>query len=268
MQLRSLGCWCAALALAHEHNGEIISVDSRQVYRMLDLGTEKITTAEMEGIPHHLIDVRDPKEVYSAGDFVADASRLITEIIARGKTPILVGGSHFYFHALIYGLPAQVEIDPVFRSSIEHMSDAELFERIQAQDPHRAENLDPKNRRRLVRALEIIQKYEKVPEANQEPLYEVAWVVLNPEREVLRERIAARLKETLSKGLIEEVRRVRAYVGDERLNELGLEYRIIGEYLRGERTEESLETTLASRLYHYARRQKAWLRKLELLSVD
>lgn len=253
-----------AIKLAQERNGEVISVDSRQVYRMLDIGTEKMSTDQMQGVPHHLIDICDPKEAYSAGQFATDAARLIEEIHARGKLPILAGGSHFYFHALIYGIPAQVDMDPVLREELEKLSDEELFARVEAQDPHRAENLDPHNRRRLIRALEIMQKYEKVPETNTEPLYDVEWHVLNPEREVLKERINARLKETLEKGLVEEVRQVREYVGDERLNELGLEYRVIGEFLRGERDEDSLFPTLSSRLYHYARRQKAWLRKLEL----
>lgn len=253
-----------AIKLAHERNGEIISVDSRQVYRMLDIGTEKLSQEEMEGIPHHLIDIRDPKDSYSAGDFATDAARLIEEICGRGKTPILAGGTHFYFHSLIYGIPAQVEMDEDLRKELEDVSTEEIFERIQAQDPHRAESLDPNNRRRLIRALEIIQKYEKVPEPNTEPLYDVEWFVLNPEREVIRKRIDARLKETMEKGLVEEVRKVREYVGDDRLNELGLEYRVIGEFLRGERDEDSLLPTLSSRLYHYARRQKAWLRKLEL----
>ncbi|MBU0750004.1 tRNA (adenosine(37)-N6)-dimethylallyltransferase MiaA [Patescibacteria group bacterium] len=253
-----------ALEIAHERNGEIISVDSRQVYRMLDIGTEKITPEEMEGIPHHLIDIRDPKESYSAGDFAQDATKLIEDITARGKLPILAGGSHFYFHALIYGIPAHVAMDPVLRAELETYTDQELYERVQAQDAHRAESLDPNNRRRLIRALEILQKYEKVPEPIVEPVFDVEWIVLNPEREVLRERISARLEETLAKGLIQEVEKVREYVGDDRLNELGLEYKVIGEFLRGERTEDTLLPTLTSRLYHYARRQKAWLRKLEL----
>lgn len=255
-----------AISLAKERGGEVISVDSRQVYRMLDIGTEKISKEEMQGIPHHLIDIRDPKESYSAGDFVQDAERLIEEIYARGKVPILAGGSHFYFDALVYGVPSGIPMDYALRDKLEALSAQELFAQIQEKDPRRAQELDPHNRRRLIRALEIIAEVGHVPERVREARYNVEWVVLLPEREELRKRIEIRLKHTLEKGLIEEVRKVRAYVGDARLTELGLEYRIVGEYLRGERDEASLLPALTSSLYQYARRQEAWIRKL--IKVD
>lgn len=251
-----------AVALAKERNGEIISVDSRQVYRMLDIGTEKITREEMDGVPHHLIDIRDPKESYSAGDFVTDATKLIREIAERRKLPILAGGTHFYFDALLYGLPESTPHDPELRAALETRTDEELYKEIEERDPRRAKELDPKNTRRLVRALELIQRYGTVPLRSSNETYDVEWEMLLPEREELRERIKKRLEETLRRGLVEEVRRVREYVGDTRLNELGLEYRVVGEYLRGERTEESLLPALTSKLFQYARRQEAWLRKL------
>lgn len=252
-----------AIELAKEHDGEIISVDSRQVYRMLDIGTEKISSEEMQGIPHHLIDIRDPKDSYSAGDFVTDAERLIEEIRSRGKVPILAGGTNFYFDALIYGLPADAPTDEKLRKELEQLSSEELMHRIREQDPRRAARLDPMNRRRLVRALEILATHATVPERTKDaPRHAVTWIVMNVERDELRARIRSRLMQAFERGLIEEVERVRAYVGDDRLNELGLEYKVIGEYLRGERSEDSLLPTLSSRLWHYARRQKAWLRKL------
>lgn len=252
-----------AVALAKEHDGEVISVDSRQVYRMLDIGTEKTTPEEMQGVPHHLIDICDPRETYSAGDFVRDAERLIKEIRSRGKVPILAGGTLFYFEALLYGLPADIPQNPVLREELEKRSVASLMEEITKRDPRRAARLDPRNKRRLVRALEIIETHGHVPErAPIAPRHDVSWVILNPERDELRERIGTRLKNALHNGLIEETRRVREYVGDARLNELGLEYRIVGEYLRGERTEESLLPSLTTKVWHYARHQKAWLRKL------
>lgn len=264
-----------AVAEANERGGEIISVDSRQVYRGLDIGTEKISPEEMQGIPHHLIDIRSPKEPYSAGDFVQDAERLIAEIRSRGKLPILVGGTHFYFDALLRGLPAGTDVNPDLREELEHFSTEELYARVRAADPKRAAELDPKNRRRLVRALEIIAALGHVPtrlgkvklsqnlgEFNFPKKYEVEWLIIDTPREELRKRIDMRLEKAFARGLEGEVRRVREEVGDERLNELGLEYRIVGEYIRGERSEESLLPALSAKLWQYARRQKAWLRKL------
>jgi tRNA dimethylallyltransferase len=217
----------------------------------------------MRGVPHHLIDIRDPREPYSAGDFVEDATRLIGEIHARGKLPILVGGTHFYFDALLNGLPPGTDANPVLRDELETLSTEELYARVRLKDARRASELDPQNRRRLVRALEIIEAKGVVPKRSKSaPAYAVEWIVIDPSREELRARIDARLATALAHGLVEEVRRVRETVGDTRLDELGLEYRIIGEYLRGERTEESLLPTLSAKLWQYARRQKSWLRKL------
>jgi tRNA dimethylallyltransferase len=251
-----------AVALAKELDGEVISVDSRQVYRMLDIGTEKTSPEEMQGVPHHLIDIRDPRDPYSAGDFVRDAERLIEDIRARGKRPILAGGTHFYFDALLYGLPEGTP-DPVLRAHLEERDALSLFAELEARDPRRAARIDRHNKRRLVRALELLATHEAVPEREERtPRYAVHWEILNPERDELRARIAARLERALANGLIEETVQVRKYVGDARLNDLGLEYRIVGEYLRGERGEESLLSTLSSKVWHYARHQKAWLRRL------
>jgi len=252
-----------AVEEALARGGEIISVDSRQVYRGLDIGTEKTTIEEMHGVPHHLIDIRNPREPYSAGDFVKDTIQLIGEIRARGKLPILVGGTHFYFDALLNGLPTGTDANPVLRDELEKLSTEELYARVQLKDARRASELDPQNRRRLVRALEIIEAKGAVPKRSKSaPAYAVEWIVIDPPREELRARIDARLATALTRGLVKEVRRVREAVGDTRLDELGLEYRIIGEYLRGERTEESLLPTLSAKLWQYARRQKSWLRKL------
>lgn len=252
-----------AIAIAKERDGEVISVDSRQVYRTLDIGTEKISRDEMQGVPHHLIDIRDPEESYSAGDFVRDAERLIEDMAARGKLPVLAGGTHYYFHSLIYGLPGGSDPDPALRAELETLTDEALFKEIQERDPRRASDIDPKNRRRLVRALELIRAFGKVPERNMEARYDIEWEMLLPERSELRPRIVTRLEDALRRGLIDEVKRTRERVGDARLNELGLEYRIVGEYLRGEREESSLLPALSAKLFQYARRQEAWLRKLK-----
>lgn len=267
-----------AIEEALTRNGEVISVDSRQVYRGLDIGTEKVSQEEIRqlaerGVPHHLIDIRDVTEPYSAGDFAADASRLIEEIAGRGKLPILVGGTHFYFDALLHGLPHDTPADPQLREELEALASEELLERVRAADPRRADELNPQNRRRLVRALEIIATHGVVPrrKAGSGSLFQVKWVVVDLPREELRARIDARLVSAFERGLIEEVRRVREEIGDPsrersgqalRLNELGLEYRVVGEFLRGERSEASLLPALSAKLWQYARRQKAWLKKL------
>lgn len=254
-----------AVEEAKNRGGEVISVDSRQVYRGLDIGTEKITRKEMKGVPHHLIDIRNPDEPYSAGEFAADARRLIEDIANRGKLPILAGGSHFYFDALFKGLPPPLLPNVPLRASLEKLATEDLYARVLQQDPRRAKELDPKNRRRLIRALELIEAYGKVPKRSSTRAhtpYEATWLIFNPPTEELKKRIDARLADAFARGLVDEVRRVRERVGDQRLDELGLEYRIVGEFLRGERSENSLPEALSAKLWQYARKQKAWLRKL------
>jgi tRNA dimethylallyltransferase len=252
-----------AVALAKERGGEVISMDSRQVYRTLDIGTEKTMPEEMQGVHHHLIDIREPEENYSAGDFVEDADRLIRDIINRGKTPIIAGGTHFYLDALLYGLPPETPPNTALRRTFEELSDEELVKKLQEADARRTADVDLKNRRRVIRALEVIFAHGKVPERSRSEMrYEVELVVINPPMEELKTRIVTRLGDALKRGLVDEVRMVRERVGDIRLNEFGLEYRIVGEYLRGERDEVSLLPALSAKLFQYARRQKAWIRKL------
>ncbi len=253
-----------AVEIALTRRGEVISVDSRQVYRGLDIGTEKITQEEMRGVPHHLIDICDPNDAYSAGDFVKDASGLIEEIHRRGNLPILVGGTHFYFDALLKGLPMGVDTNPALRDQLDQLSTEELYTRVSSLDARRAKELDPQNRRRLIRALEIISEQGKVPTRapQRETSYTTEWTVIDPPGEELRKRIDERLVSAFSRGLIDEVRHVREMVGDTRVQEFGLEYKIISEFLRSEREESTLLPALSAKLWQYARRQKAWLRKL------
>jgi len=267
-----------AVGEALTRNGEIISVDSRQVYRGLDIGTEKITCEEMHGVPHHLIDIREVNEIYSAGDFVSDATHLIEEISTRGKLPILVGGTHFYFDALLKGLPTGADANPALRAELEKLSTEELYARVVRADARRASEIDPHNRRRLIRALEIIKSLGSVPPRNLvdarrpqllwTPGVHTEWIVIDPPKEELRTRIDARLRKALERGLIEEVHKVHEKVGDARLNELGLEYRVIGEFLNLEAKHPSgcfaskLLPALSAKLWQYARHQKSWLRKL------
>jgi len=263
-----------AVEEALARGGEVISVDSRQVYRGLDIGTEKVSREEMRGVPHHLIDIRELEERYSAGDFVQDATRLVEEISARGKLPILAGGTHYYFDALLRGVPP-VSPNEELRKKLEKFSNEELFKKIKEADPKRAGELDPANRRRLIRALEIIETHGSIPPRPVPTAsfptrlnLDIEWLVIDPPREELRARIDARLKSAFERGLVDEVRRIRELVGDKRLNEFGLEYRVVGEYLSSfaEATEDEarrkLLPILSAKLWQFARHQKAWLRKL------
>lgn len=251
-----------AIAEACARGGEVISVDSRQIYRGLDIGTEKTLPSEMHNIPHHLIDIRNVGEPYSAADFAADASRLIDEITARGHLPILAGGTSFYYDALLRPLPRTPLLPEGYHDALAARSPSDLYREIAERDPRRAAELDPANHRRLVRALELIEAHGSVPLRETNDAYEVEWIIIDPPRDMLRPRIDARLASAFERGLIDEVARVSTQTTPALLNELGLEYRLVGEYLRGERTESTLLPALSAKLWQYARRQKAWLRKL------
>lgn len=255
-----------SIELAKQFNGEIISADSRQVYRKLDIGTEKVTEEEMGGVPHHLIDIRDPEETYTAHDFVTDARTCIEEIAKRGKLPIIVGGTFFYVEALLgRKQTAPVPENPELRKNLERKTVTELFEMLTEKDPARAETIDQKNKRRLIRALEIVDALGVVPKTPpQDSPYDALIIGIDVPREELRESINRRLEETLEKGLIDETKSVlEGEVSEERLNELGLEYRIILRYLKGELEEDEIQTELHNKLWQYAKRQYTWLKKME-----
>ncbi len=255
-----------AVRIAQECNGEIISADSRQVYRGLDSGTEKITHEEMGGIPHHLIDCADPRETYTAFDFKNDAEKHIKEITARGHVPIIAGGTLLYIETLL-GRKVVPEIppNPVLREKLEKLSVNALFEMLKEKDPTRAKNIDAKNPRRLVRALEIVEALGTVPKETQtECPYDAYIIGLLTDADTLRDKIAQRLSQTLEKGLVEETKKVLADgLSETRLKEIGLEYRVVLEYLHGEITEEQMKQKLIEKVWQYAKRQRTWLKRME-----
>lgn len=252
-----------AIEIAKKYNGEVISVDSRQVYRTLDIGTEKVTEEEMEDVPHHMIDIVEPEETYSVQEFQKLAREKIKEIQSKGKLPILAGGSGQYMDAVLYeNTFPTVEPNEKLRKELEDVPITALFKILQAQDPARAETIDPNNKRRLVRALEIIEALGEVPKQEKEaPLYKALYLGIEVSREDIREKITNRLSKTLKKGLVEEVEKLRERVDDKRLDAFGLEYRVIKEYLNGCVEEEDLEQKLISELMGYAKRQMTWFKK-------
>jgi len=255
-----------AVRIAQECNGEVISADSRQVYRGLDVGTEKITYEEMGGIPHHLIDCVDPHTTYTAFDFKNDAGKQIKEISARGHVPIVAGGTLLYIETLL-GRKVVPEIppNPALREKLEKLSVDALFEMLKEKDPTRAKNIDAKNPRRLVRALEIVEALGKVPEETAvECPYDAYIIGLSTDANTLREKIAQRLSETLQKGLVEETKKILADgLSETRLKEIGLEYRVVLEYLHGEIIEEQMKKKLIEKVWQYAKRQRTWLKRME-----
>ncbi len=257
-----------AVDLALQHNGEIISADSRQVYKGLDIGTGKITQQEMKGIPHHMIDVCDVADVFSVARYKKIASPLIDEILARGKTPIICGGTGQYIDALIFtNTFAEVPPNSKLRAELEKKSTQELFNELLTRDKHRAEDIDHNNRVRLIRALEIIDTLGVVPRLTHPILrYNVTMYIMSPTKEQLRMRIHTRLEKRLESNMLDEARALRSRaIPDTRMTSLGLEYAWMNMYLKNEITYEVMKEKLFTAIWRYAKRQITWNKKYESL---
>lgn len=252
-----------SIQLAKKLNGEVVSADSRQVYKGLDLGTGKITEAEMEGIPHHLLDVVDPQETYTVADYVRDARKEISNIISQGKIPIVVGGTFFYVDALLgRSIPPEVEPNEALRAELEKKSTEELFEILKEKDPERAETIDRDNKRRLVRALEIVDAIGKVPTPKSEAFYDATIIGISISKEKLKENIYKRLIDRLDKGMIDEVKNLHTQgLSYERMYELGIEYKYIAEYLEEKITKDEMMEQIEQKSLQYAKRQMTWLKR-------
>ncbi len=254
-----------SIELAKRYNGEVISADSRQVYKGLDIGTEKVTKHEMRGVPHYCIDVASPKRAFSVEQWRRCALQALKQIDKHGALPIVAGGSGFYVDALVhnYSFPV-VKPNTKLRNELKKKSTEELFETLERLDPRRALTIEAKNPRRLIRAIEIAIELGKVPSlSKKQSNFDVVWIGIFPGLDVLTERIEKRFYNTTRKGLITETKKLREEVGLswKRINELGLEYRIVGEYLRGEITKEEMREKNIRELRKYAKRQMTWLKR-------
>lgn len=250
--------------LAKKYGGEIVSADSRQVYRGLDLGTGKITPAEMDGVPHHLLDVAQPGEQYSVARFQAEAYAAIDGILDRGRLPFLVGGTGLYLRAVAEGYVFHAAPpDPALRAKL----GAEPTEALRRRLLDAGVELDAdawNNRPRLVRLTEKLRSGEDPrAEAERAPRYEVLTLGVAYPREVVCQRIDARLAARLDAGMVEEVSRLRqSGVSDEFLEGLGLEYRYITWFLQGKLpTEQALTDELGRAIKRFAKRQVSWFKK-------
>ena len=250
--------------LAKHVGGEIVSADSRQVYRGLDLGTGKVTAEEMDGVPHHLLDVVSPNQSYSVAEFQRDAYAAIDGTLARGKIPLLVGGTGLYVRAVAegYAFP-ESQPNPALRAELEGRSTEELYAMFRAQTGHTLSGGEDKNRRRLVRTMEKLLSGDSLAESPRAPRYEVLQLGMTYPRDVLCRRIDERLQRRLDDGMIEEVARLRAEgASDAFLEGLGLEYRYILWYLTGKlSSRDELFDELGRAIKRFAKRQMVWFKK-------
>jgi tRNA dimethylallyltransferase len=222
-----------AIYLAKKFNGEIINADSRQVYKYLDVGSGKVSKKEMNGVPHHLLSIAHPKRNYSLGRWLKDADEAVRKIIKKGKVPIFCGGTILYLRAIKEGwvLPL-VKPNYKLRKELEKKTNEELYEEIKKLDPQRAKNLDPRNKRRLTRALEIIYTLGKVPKIKKEPKYEVLIIAPKIDKEKLFKKIKRRLLKRVP-GIIREIKKLRKIgLSYKRIISFGLEYKCFGLYVQ------------------------------------
>lgn len=253
-----------AVALALEVGGEVISADSRQIYRGLNIGTGKITKEEMKGVPHYMLDICDLNEEFSVAEYKKIALPILEDILSRGKTPIICGGTGQYIDALIFknDLP-EVPPNHELRVELEKRSTESLYEELSQADPRRASKIDSKNKVRLIRALEIVASLGRVPETAQANLkYPTTLYLMSPKRSVSRERTEKRLLNRINNGMLEECKKlVKEGATYEWLEKLGLEYRYMSRHLQGEITYEEFIEILKHKTFQYAKRQDTWNKK-------
>jgi tRNA dimethylallyltransferase len=264
-----------AVKLAKKFNGEVISADSRQVYRGMDIGSGKVPRDKIrnrgyfyKGVCHHLLDVASPRKTFSVARYQRLALRAIQDIAQRGKIPIICGGTGFYIESLINGLRLpNVKPDPSLRKQLEKKNAPELFAMLKATDPERAKSIDPKNKRRLIRALEIIAAIGRVPPQKWQPLpHPILMIGISKNSETLKKLIEKRFFQRIKQGMLKEIARLHqpeigCGISWQRLESLGLEYRYGAMLLQNKiSNQEFIEKTLRA-IYQYAKKQMTWFKK-------
>lgn len=269
----AVGKTALSIGLAKAVGGEIISADSMQVYRGMDIGTAKILPSEMQGIPHHLIDILDPVEPFHVAAFQDYCKRCIQEIYERGHIPILVGGTGFYIQAVLYDIDfTQTDADEAYRKRLQQEAQkggAEtLHRRLLQVDPEAAEQIHPNNVKRVIRALEYFhQTGQKISDHNMEEQqktspYQFRYYVLSLPREILYERINQRVDQMRQEGLEDEVRRLfDAGCTRDLVSMQGLGYKEILQAFDGEITMEEAYAKIKQETRHFAKRQFTWFRR-------
>lgn len=270
-----------SVALAKKIDGEIISADSVQVYKHMDIGSAKITKAEMQGIPHHLIDICEPAEAFNIARFKDLSKQAVNEIFSRGKIPIIAGGTGFYIQSLIYDIDFKETATDGTRTKYEEMlrekGEAYLHALLKERDPEAAAAIHPNNAKRVIRALEYFEQTgtkistHNEEERRKESPYNFAYFVLNLPREKLYDRINRRVDMMLEDGLLDEVKSLVASYGvtDDMVSMQALGYKEILDYLNGNTTLEDAIYTIKRDTRHFAKRQLTWFkREREVIWLD
>lgn len=263
----AVGKTALSVELAKKFNGEIISGDSLQIYKKLDIGTAKISTSEMSGIPHHLIDVIEPTDNYSVADFQKAGRQLITEITERGHLPIIAGGTGLYIQSLLYDyqLGAKEEVVSDVRKKYEELAGRigkkQLWEYLKEKDPLAAEKIHWNNQRKVIRALEVFEVtgYSiMTPKEKPQCLYEYCMIGLDTDRKLLYQRIDQRVDQMIAAGLVDEARFVYS-LGEIQASQ-GIGYKELYPYFKGEITLEEAVEQIKQNSRRYAKRQLTWFR--------
>jgi tRNA dimethylallyltransferase len=252
-----------AVKIAQNFNGEIISADSRQIYKGLDIGTGKITKDEMRGIKHYCLDIADTNRRFTVVDWMTEAKKAIKEIQAKEKIPIICGGTGFYIDSLIHNY-----IYPELKSeheNLEKQSTNDLFEILNRLDPDYANKIDRNNRRKIEKAIVLAKEYGKVPEIKYSPsLGKFILIGIDIPMHELSERIEKRLLKRIDQGMIEEAKKLYSNgISYEKMEELGLEYRYMSRLLRENMTMNDFLNILKTKIRQYAKRQMTWFKKMK-----
>jgi len=253
-----------AVRIAKKFNGEVISADSRQVYKGMDIGTGKIKKEQMQNIPHYLLDVASPRRRFTVYQYKKLALKALKKILKKGKIPIICGGTGFYIQSLIDGIEfPEVKPDFKLRKKLEKQTPEKLFSLLKKLDPKRAKTVDKKNSRRLIRALEIVIKTKKpVPPIKTNPLpYQVLMIGIKKEKKELQKLIKKRLIKRIKEGMIEEVKKLKKILSWKRLEEFGLEYKFVALYLQKKLTYQEMIKKLQKEIENYAKRQMTWFKR-------
>jgi len=252
-----------SIELAKKYKGEIISADSRQVYKGLDIGSGKITKKEMQGIPHHLLDVANPKRRFTVAQFQKLAFKKIQQIQKKGNIPFLVGGTGFYIQSVVDGVEIpEVKPDWKFRKKLEKKSTRELFLMLEKLDLKRAKTIDAKNRRRLVRAIEIVTATKRpITPLHKSNQFNVLQIGVKKSPKELKKAIHKRLQKRIQ-GIIKEVKKLnRSELSFKRLEELGLEYRFVAQYVQDNIPYQQMLDSIQKESEQFAKRQMTWFKR-------